>query len=115
MCSLPDDRNLVIRKVDRGSCVVVWDQNAYLMEAEKQLSDKNFSTDVNFNKKLILDLTETSNKIFRNHKNGGFFTDKELKYFIFDKKRACQLEKLYFISGIHRRLFNVSAPPVKHP
>ena len=51
------------------------------MEAEQQLSDKNVYKDVNFNKKLIQDLTETSNKIFRNLKNGGLIIDKELKYF----------------------------------
>ena len=39
MRSLADDRNLVIKKVDKGSCVVVSDRNDYLIEAEKQLSD----------------------------------------------------------------------------
>ena len=39
--------------------------------------------------KLIKDLTETSNKIFRNLKKRGFITNKELKYFSFDHKRAC--------------------------
>ena len=34
MCSLADNRNLVIKKADKGSCVVVWDRNDYLMEAE---------------------------------------------------------------------------------
>ena len=77
MGSLVDDRNLVIEKADNGSCVVVWDRNDYLMEAEKQLSDKNVYKDVNFNEKLIQDLTETSNKIFRILKNRGFITDKE--------------------------------------
>ena len=80
MGSLVDDRNLVIEKADKGSCVVVWDRNDYLMEAEKQLSDKNVYKDVNFNEKLIQDLTETSNKIFRILKDRGFITDKELKY-----------------------------------
>ena len=74
MCLLADDRNLVIKKskADKGSYVVVWDRNDYLMEAEKQLSDKNVYKDVNFNEKLIQDLAETRNKIFRNLKNGGF-------------------------------------------
>ena len=79
--------------MDKGSCVVVLDRNDYLMEAEKQ--------------KLIQDLTETSNKILRNLKNGGFITDKEQKYFSFDHKRACNLGKLYFLPKIHKRYFNV--------
>ena len=79
MRSVVDDQNLVIKKADKGSSVVVWDRNDYLMEAEKQLSDKNVYKEVKFNEKLIQDLTETSNKIFRNLNNGGFITDKELK------------------------------------
>ena len=27
LCSLPDDRSIVIKKADKGSCVVVWDRN----------------------------------------------------------------------------------------
>ena len=91
MHSLADDRNLVTKKVDRGSCVVVWERNDYLMEAEKQLSDKNIFKEVKFNKKLIQDLTETSNKIFRNLRNGGLITDKELKYFSFNQAKIIAL------------------------
>ena len=39
--------------------------------------------------------------------NGGFITDKELKYFSFDHKRVCNLGKLYFLPKVHERLFNV--------
>ena len=66
----------VIKKADKGPCMVIWDQNNYLMKAEKQLSDKNVFKEVNFNDKLTQNLTGTSNKIFRNLKNGGFITDK---------------------------------------
>ena len=64
MRSLADDRNLVIKRADKGSCVVVWDRNDFLMEAEKQLSDKNVYKEVNFNEKLIQGLIETSNRMF---------------------------------------------------
>ena len=107
MCSLADDQNLVIKKANKGSCVVVWDQNHYLMEAEKQLSDKNVYKDVKFNEELTQDRTEISNKIFRNLTNRGFRTDKELKYFSFDHKRAYNLGKLCLLPKIHKRLFNV--------
>ena len=36
------------------------------MEAEKQLSDKTIYKDVTFNKNIIPNLTEKSNKIFEN-------------------------------------------------
>ena len=66
--------------------MVIWDGNDNLMEAEKQLSDDNVWKEVNFNEKLIQDLTETSSKMFRGLKNGGFIIDRELKYFSFDHK-----------------------------
>ena len=56
MRSFADDRNLVIKKADKGSCMVVWDRNDYLMEAEKQSSDKNVYKEVKFNEKLMQDL-----------------------------------------------------------
>ena len=40
MRSLADDRSIVIKKADKGSCIVVWDRNDYLREAEKQLDGK---------------------------------------------------------------------------
>ena len=82
------------------------------MEAEKKLSDKNVYKKVNSNEKLIQDLTETSNKMFRSLKNGGFKTNKKLKYFSFDHKRACNLGNLYFLPKIHKRFFNVPGRPV---
>ena len=72
--------------------MVIWGRNDYLMEAEKQLSDKNVKKEVNFDGKLIQDLTETSNKIFRSLKKRGFIADKELKHFRFDYKKS--MEKL---------------------
>ena len=41
MRSLADDRSLVIKKADKGSCIVVWDRNDNLTEAEKQLENPN--------------------------------------------------------------------------
>ena len=40
--SLVDDRNIVIKKADKVSCVIVWDHNDYIAEAEKQLNNKCF-------------------------------------------------------------------------
>ena len=96
-----------LKKPENGSCVVVWNRKVYLVKAEKQLSDKNVYKEVNFNEKLIQDLTETCNKIFR-----SLITDKDFKYFSFDHKRVCNLRKLYFLPKFHKRLFNVPGQPV---
>ena len=64
MRSLADNQNIVIKKADKGSCLIVWDRNDYLMEAEKQLRDKYIYNEVNNIEKLIQDLTKSSNNIF---------------------------------------------------
>ena len=38
--SLTDDRNIVIKRADKGSCVVIWDRNDYVEEAEIQISNQ---------------------------------------------------------------------------
>ena len=39
--SLVDDRNIVIKRVDKAFCAVIWDRNDCVKEAEIQLSDQN--------------------------------------------------------------------------
>ena len=74
------------------------------MESGKQLTtDKTIYKNVTFNKNIIPNLTEKSNKIFEIE---GFITEKQLKYFRFDFKDFCNLEKLYFLPKIHKELLN---------
>ena len=42
----------------------------------------------------------------------GSITEKELKYFLYNYKNACNLGKLYLLPKIHKRLFNVPGRPV---
>ena len=63
--SLADDRNIVIKKADKGSCVVIWDRNDYLAEAENQLSDKDVYQQVSFKEINLIDLLEIGNRFFR--------------------------------------------------
>ena len=67
--SLADGRSIIIKKADKGSCVVVWDRNDYIVEAEKQLGDKNIYQDVNVSDRILRDLVDKSNKIFRSLKS----------------------------------------------
>ena len=112
MRSLADDRSIVIKKTDKGSSVVVWDRNDYVMEAEKQLSDANVYKDVSFNEKMLQDLVGTSNKLFQNLKSKGKISNKQLKYFTYEYKKATNLGKLYLLPKIHKRLSNVPGRPV---
>ena len=40
LISLRGDTSIIIKKVDKGSGVVVWDREDYLKKVEKQLGDK---------------------------------------------------------------------------
>ena len=69
---------LLLKKADKGSCVVIWDRLDYLSEAEKQLGDKNIYKNVSFNDKILRDLVETSNKMFLNLKRINVGNENEI-------------------------------------
>ena len=68
--------------------------------------------DDNFKEKILQDLAETGSKLFRNLKNKGGITEKQLKYFMIDFKKATNLGKLYLLPKIHKRLFKVPVSSV---
>ena len=107
--SLPDDRSVVIKKADKGSCVVVWDRNDYIAEAEKHFNNESVYKNVIFKEKELQDLAETSNNIFKSLRGKGKITENQLKYFTIAHKKATNLRKMYLLSKIHKRHFN--APP----
>ena len=110
---MASDRNIVIKKADKGSCVVVWDRNDYLLEAERQLSDtKIFFRDVSNTENILSKLPETSNRMFSSLKRRSFLIEKQMKYFTYEFKKATNFGKLYPLPKIHKRLHNVPGRPV---
>ena len=110
--ALADDYIIVIKRADKGSCVVVWNRMNYLLEAEKQLSDTNVSKSVDFKEKLLTDLAESSSNIILNLKRKGLTSQKELKYFTYEFKKSTNLGKIYLLSKIHKRLSDVGGKAV---
>ena len=53
MRAVANDMSIVIKKADKDLCVVVWDPNDYIAEAEKQLKDDNIYKDVNFKDNIL--------------------------------------------------------------
>ena len=74
--SLADDRSIVIKKADKGSCVVVWDRWDYIKEAEKQLGDSTVYKEINYNKKILSQLVDSSNKYFKKLNSSGYISYK---------------------------------------
>ena len=61
---LANDRSIVIKKADKGSCVVVWDREEYIAQASKQLNDESVYKSVKFKDKIPQYLVEKSSGIF---------------------------------------------------
>ena len=101
-----------MKKVDKGSCAVVWDRLDYLMEAEKQLKDRKVYQEVKFSENILTDLVKKSNTMFKNLRRKGIILEKELKYLSLEYKKATNLGKLYLLHKIHKRLKNVPGRPV---
>ena len=109
---LADDRSIVIKQADKGSCVVVWGREDYIKEAQKQLKDTSVYRDIEFKETILSDLAEKSNKFFKSLCSRNCITDKECRYFSYDFKKATNLGKLYLLPKIHKRLQNVPGRPV---
>ena len=113
MRAVANDMSIVIKKADKDLCVVVWDPNDYIAEAEKQLKDDNIYKDVNFKDSILQELED--NKLFKSLKTKGGITgitEKELKCFTIELKKDTNLGKLYLLPKIHKRLENVPGRPV---
>ena len=107
MRNLAEDRSIIIKLADKGSCVAVWDREDYLAEGYKQLSDSSTYVEVkNYREKLLVDLIEKSNKIFKKLCNKKVITEKELKYFTYSFKNASCLGKMFLLPKINKRLSN---------
>ena len=75
---LASDRSIVIKKADKDSCVVVWNREDYIAQASKQLNDESVYKSVKFKDKILQDLAEKSNGIFKGLKQKGKITEKQL-------------------------------------
>ena len=84
--SLTGDRSIVIKKADKGSCLVIWDRSDYLMEVKKQLKDRKVYQKVRSSENILTELVEKSNTMFKNLKIKGVISEKEVKYFSFEYK-----------------------------
>ena len=74
--------------------MVVWDRKDYLLEAERQLNDSSVYNDAQFKEKLLVNLVEKSNNMFRKLGQKSVLSEKESKYFTYQYRKPTNLEKL---------------------
>ena len=75
---LAEDRSIVIKKANKGSCVVVWCRDDHIKEAKNQLKDNTIYKDVSFKETMLSDLVDKSNKSFKSLHSRKCITEKEL-------------------------------------
>ena len=105
--SLRNDPTIIIKEADKGSCVVVWDREDYLKEADSQLSDTDVyeSLSGDFVSPLVKIIKNCIDKIDKR----GDISRETLDYFLVDNPKA---GRFYLLPKIHKRLFNVPGRPV---
>ena len=94
---LVDDRTIVIKKANKGSCVVVLDRMDYLLESEKQLNDTSTYKSTELKEKLLTGLVESSNKRFLGLRAKCLISQKEPQYITHKFKKSTNLGKLYLL------------------
>ena len=107
MTGLAQDRNIIIKPADKGSCVVVWDREGYIAEADRQLNDNETYERSSLKDVDLVKLVEKSNIIFQSLRKRKLITEEELKYFIYKYKKTTNFGKMYLLPKIHKRLVNV--------
>ena len=76
---LKNDKAIVIKGVDKGSAVVVWDGDDYIQETEKQLDDKEIYEEVSNDLQALIDTIHRAVEKIR--KRGDLCAD-DIKYFM---------------------------------
>ena len=73
MHSLQNSRSVIIQPADKDSAVDIWDRQDYLKEAEQWLRDSSIYKEVKVTEKGLIDLIDTSDKIFANLEKNELF------------------------------------------
>ena len=102
---LKNDKSIIIKSVDKGSAVTVWDREDYIKEAEKQLGDNDVYEEVcNDAEPFISTIHKATEKI---RKRGDLDAD-TIKYFM---AKDPKFARFYLLPKIHKRLHDVPGRP----
>ena len=112
MRGLAENCNIVIKPVDKVSCVVVWYWEDYIAEAYKQLKDNETYENSSFKDVDLVKLVKKSNIIFQPLRKREHLTKEELKYFTYKYKKTTNFGKMYLVPKIHKCLVNIPGCPV---
>ena len=104
--SLKDDPSIIIKDVDKGFAVAVWDREDYLKEAYKQLDERKVYEEVRNNPNVLINTIMKALEEIR--LRGGLSSD-NLNYFLV---KDPTFFRFYLLPNIHKRLHDVPGRPV---
>ena len=105
--SLRNDPSIIIKGADKGSCIVVWDREDYLSEAEKQLGVEDVYEKLEG--EVVSPLVSVIKKCLANIQRRGDISKETLDYFLVKNPKV---GRFYLLPKIHKRLHNVPGRPV---
>ncbi len=104
---LANNRDIVIKKADKGSCVVIMNTDDYIKEGHRQLSDSKFY------KKVDRDLSEEHNakveELVNDIHNRNEISYDTAVYLVHNQPRTAQF---YLLPKIHKSLNNPPGRPI---
>ena len=105
MYSLKDDKSIIIKGVDKGAALIVWEREDYLKETIKQLEEKEVYLEEvpKISNVLVTTIFKSLAKI---RKRADLSQDSY--YLVKDPKSA----RFYLLPKIHKRLSDVPGRPV---
>ena len=108
--SLRDDPSIIIIGANKGSAIVVWDREDYLMEAYRQLHDKEVYKQVPDDPSVFANNLMKKEKLFRKNKSvGEIFWKGTLDYYLVKDPK---FSRFFLLLEIDKRLHDVSGRPV---
>ena len=112
MRGLAEDRSIIIKSANKGSCVVVWDRADYFAEAENPFSHGSTYKEVKLGEEELVRLVEQSNGMFKQLLSKKSISSEDYKYFSHVFKKSINLQNMYFLPKIHKRLDNGPGHPI---
>nr|XP_033798820.1 DNA (cytosine-5)-methyltransferase 3-like [Geotrypetes seraphini] len=101
--TLANDPNIVIKSADKGGGIVVQDTDAYVIEARRQLSDRQYYTELPSDPTVTI--SDLIHHILLQALEQGIITDREYRFL---HQNYPTIPVIYFVPKIHKHL---SKPP----
>ena len=106
MYSLKDDKSIIIKGVNKGAAVIVWDREDYIKEESKKLEDKEVYMEVpNDSSAPVSTIFKSLEKITKR----GELPQDTLNYFLV---KDAKFARFYLLPEIHKRLYGIPGRPV---